>query len=78
MLFLIFRYIFLWPFARSSMGDILSNGIAESKDVSVNMLIDTLKLLSIKIAQKLPPSVPASPGPNQRWVLPALLGLLKL
>lgn len=39
------------------MGEILSNGIAESKDVSIIILIDSPKVLFIKIAQKYPPTV---------------------
>lgn len=57
MLFSIFHHIFLWPYVHISTGEILSNGIAESKDVSIIILIDSPKVFSIKIAQKYTPTV---------------------
>ena len=57
MLFLIFHHVFLWPFVHISMGEILSNGIAESKDASIIILIDTPKVLSIMVVQKYFPTV---------------------
>ena len=55
------------------MKEILSNGASGPKGMSVHILVDTTKLLSIKIVQTYPPTVLL----NQMGVLPVLLELLK-